>query len=86
MSFISKVSKGIKGATQALQSDEYEINGSKIQCVYCGNHHFEFGEAQLNTAGLTFLNLEWANESASILACKNCSHIMWFAKSAKKVI
>ena len=86
MSFISKLSKGIKGASQALQSDEYEVNDAKIQCVHCGYQHFELGEAQLNTAGLTFLNLDWANESVSILACKKCSHIMWFAKPVKKVI
>lgn len=86
MSYLKKLGKGLRGAINAVQSDEYEVNGIKIVCTVCGNAHFEPGEAQLNTAGLTFLNLDWANNSASTLMCKRCTHIMWFGKRVKKVV
>ncbi len=84
MSFIKKLGKGLKGAMEAVNSDEFTVNKVKIKCVHCQHQHFELGEAQLNTPGLTFLNLDWANKSASVLVCKKCSFIMWFADSAKK--
>jgi hypothetical protein len=86
MSFISKLGKGLKGAMNAVNSDEYQINGVKAKCIHCGHSHFELGSAQLNTAGMTFLNLDWANDSASLLSCKGCSFIMWFAAEPKKLI
>ncbi|WP_100655582.1 hypothetical protein [Alteromonas flava] len=86
MSYFKKLGKGLKGALNAIHADEYEINNHKIKCIHCGHQRFELGEAQLNTAGLTFLNLDWANRSAYILMCKECSHIIWFGKEAKKVV
>ena len=86
MSFISKLGKGLKGAINAVNSDEYQVNGVKVTCIHCGHNRFEFGDAQLNTAGMTFLNLDWANSTASLLSCKKCSFIMWFAQEPKKLI
>lgn len=34
----------------------------------------------LNTPGMTFMNLDWLNATASILVCVDCHHIEWFAK------
>lgn len=86
MSFISKFGKGLKGAIEAVNSDEYHIQGVKAKCIHCGHSHFELGNAQLRTAGMIFLNLDWANDSASLLFCKNCSFIMWFKAAPKKII
>lgn len=85
VSFLSKLKKGISGAYDAVNSDEFEINGIKLRCIHCGHRHFEVGDAQLNTAGLTALNLDWANDSASTVVCKSCSFIMWFAATPNKV-
>ena len=85
MSFLSKLGNGFRGAIAAVNSDEYLINGTKIKCIHCGHTHFEVGFAQLNTAGMTALNLDWANSSASVVTCKNCSFIMWFASNPKKI-
>ena len=45
-----------------------------------GDDGYEFDErsAQLNTMGLTFLDLDWANRSATVLVCKVCGHLEWF--------
>jgi hypothetical protein len=86
MSFFKTMRKGLKGAIKAVHSDKFTVNGVKVRCVHCQHEHFKSDDAQLNTASLTFLNLDWANKSASVLVCKKCSHIMWFAAAAKKVI
>jgi len=46
---------------------------------------FDKSEAQLNTAGMTFLNLEWANRSATTLICTTCSRIEWFLNEPKQI-
>ncbi len=86
MSFLKTFRKGLKGAMDAVNTDEFTVNEVKAKCIHCDHEHFEIGDAQLNTAGLTFLNLDWANKSASVLICKKCSFIMWFANKAKKVV
>ncbi|WP_296051672.1 hypothetical protein [uncultured Alteromonas sp.] len=86
MGFINKLGKGLKGAIKAVRSDEYQINSVDINCIHCGHQHFDEGKAQLNTAFLTFINADWANQSASVLVCKNCSYIMWFGKTPGKKV
>lgn len=56
----------------------YETAGRQVVCPHCGCNEFEKSEAQLNTAGLTFLDFDWANRSAAVLICRNCGHIEWF--------
>ena len=72
MGFMESFRRGLSG------DDSYEIAGHSVVCSHCGSEHFEGSTAQLNTAGLTFLNLDWANRNATILICKTCGHIEWF--------
>jgi hypothetical protein len=51
----------------------------EVACPQCRNNLFRAGKAQLNTAAMSFLNLDWANPSATILICSQCGHISWFA-------
>jgi hypothetical protein len=44
------------------------------------------GRAQLNTAGLTFFNLDWANRSAATLTCTSCGRIEWYLTDPKKSV
>ena len=41
--------------------------------------------ALLNTAGLTFMNLDWANRRAATLTCTACGHIEWFLSDPEEV-
>ncbi|MCX7553625.1 zinc ribbon domain-containing protein [Marinicella sp. S1101] len=86
MSFFKTLKRGFKGAAKAVSADSYVINGMAVNCVHCGGKHFDEGQAQMNTAGLTFLNLDWANKSATVMVCKTCTHVMWFARSPEKVL
>ena len=52
----------------------------ELQCVVCQHGEFHTRTAQLNTAGLTFLDLDWANRSADLAVCARCGYIHWFIK------
>ena len=72
MGFMDSFRRGLEG------DDTYEVAGIQVVCPHCSGSTFEQSSAQLNTAGLTFLDLDWANRSASVLICKTCGHIEWF--------
>jgi hypothetical protein len=58
----------------------FAINGIPIRCPICGGESFAIGTALLETRGLVFLELGWLNRGASVLTCKACSRIEWFAQ------
>lgn len=59
-------------------SKEIHISGKKLECPVCGNHKFFTRTSLLNTRGLTFFNLDWANRSATNHICDTCGYIFWF--------
>ncbi len=42
------------------------------------------GNVQLNTAGMTFLDLDWANRSATTLTCAECGRLQWFLQRPER--
>jgi predicted RNA-binding Zn-ribbon protein involved in translation (DUF1610 family) len=50
----------------------------KLICPVCGNKYFYERETQLNTAGMTFLGLDWANINAENYYCSECGYMFWF--------
>jgi len=34
----------------------------------------------MNTPGLTFFGVEWANKQAENLVCASCGHVLWFLR------
>ena len=78
------VKAGIDGAKEAGGAGHYEIAGARVACPQCGHDTFIEGTAQLNTAGLTFLDLDWANRSATTLVCCRCSYIAWFLDAPRR--
>lgn len=72
MGFISNFRRG-------LNDDwEFEVAGVQVTCSHCGGTEFERSDALLDTAGTSFIGLDWANHSATVLICRNCGHIEWF--------
>lgn len=60
---------------------EYSIKrGLKLECLICKNTNFWTRETLMNTKGMTFLNLDWANKSATNYVCGNCGYVHWFLK------
>lgn len=56
------------------------IRGRVISCSRCHGVTFFKKKIMMNTRGLTFLEMEWLNEEASVLICDNCTRIEWFAE------
>lgn len=58
----------------------YEIADSTLVCSHCGHTDFALESVLLNTRGMSFIGLDWANEDANAYICKNCGHIEWFVQ------
>lgn len=54
------------------------INGHELVCPVCGGKLFYQRETQMNTAGMTFWGLDWANTNALNYYCSECGYIFWF--------
>ena len=55
--------------------------GRPVTCPHCGRDTFQRGAALLNTAGMTLLELDWLNKSATTLACTRCGLVQWFVRA-----
>ena len=56
----------------------YSLEGKPVLCPHCNGDQFIAGEAQLNTAFATLIELDWMNKTAAILSCASCGQIQWF--------
>jgi len=56
------------------------ILGNKLICTVCKNDKFWERETLMNTKGMTFFKLDWANKSAQNLVCDKCGFVHWFLK------
>lgn len=55
-----------------------EIQGQPLKCLVCTHDQFNRREAQLNTSGASFFNLDWLNRSGVCYVCARCGYIHWF--------
>jgi hypothetical protein len=55
-----------------------EVQGRILKCLVCGHDAFWKKEAQLNTAGTSFFNLEWTSPTGACYVCARCGYIHWF--------
>jgi hypothetical protein len=53
-----------------------------LHCLICRGQLFTSREIKLNTSGMEFLGMEWANRSGTALICDRCSFVHTFADSA----
>lgn len=64
------------GSGRALVFDERAR--SRSTAPICAHDMFGEGRAQLSSAAMTLLLVDWANRSAATLLCVPCGHIEWF--------
>jgi hypothetical protein len=50
-----------------------------LHCLVCRGQLFTDREIKLNTSGMEFLGMEWANRSGTALICDRCSFVHTFA-------
>ncbi|HSK46666.1 MAG TPA: DNA-binding protein [Coriobacteriia bacterium] len=63
----------------------FQVAGVQVKCSHCGGEKFDEGSALLNTPGLTFFNLDWANRDAFLLVCDRCGKIEWFMQEPTRI-
>jgi DNA-directed RNA polymerase subunit RPC12/RpoP len=54
------------------------IKGKSLKCPVCGHKEFWKRRTLMNTPGMTFFGVEWANKQADNLVCDSCGYIFWF--------
>jgi predicted nucleic-acid-binding Zn-ribbon protein len=82
---LSRKRKIFDPAEKETGPHSFRIKGKNIKCPHCGNKKFEMESKLLNTAGMTFFSLDWANRQAIILTCTKCSGIQWFLRQPEIV-
>ena len=60
------------------ESKERIVKGNKLECSICKNTKFYARETLMNTPGMTFFGLDWANKTAENYICDNCGFVHWF--------
>ena len=50
----------------------------ELVCPICGGKKFFERKTLMNTVGMTFFDLDWANPEATNFICEDCSYIFWF--------
>lgn len=54
------------------------IHDRQLTCPFCQHQLFSERPIKLNSTGMSFLGLDWANKSATGLICAQCGHIQMF--------
>lgn len=55
------------------------IHGNELACVVCRSDQFYSREIKMQTTGMTFFDLDWANKSAEGAICDSCGYVHMFA-------
>ncbi len=86
---MANLGKAFKRAVVAFKDSfgpsEYAAAGKKIVCTHCGASEFAEGSVLLNTSGMTLAQLDWADKSATTLACTNCGKMQWFIRKPERL-
>jgi ribosomal protein S27E len=85
MSWLKHLGRRRRPSDEDSRPERYSLAGVPIRCPHCGGDLFKAGEAQLNTALATLLELDWVNRSATVLICASCSQIQWFMEPPLKI-
>lgn len=56
----------------------FALDGVSVTCLLCRNDRFTRQEVKLTTTGMSALNLDWANPSATGLTCARCGYVHLF--------
>lgn len=66
------------GLFSKVEAEEVQIAGRPLRCEICHHTRFYSREGKIQTTGMTFFDLDWANASATCLVCEQCGYVHWF--------
>jgi hypothetical protein len=78
MKFLRALRAGVSAAIGNDGAKRYRAGGRSLACSACGGQTFARGTAQLQSAGMSFIGLEWTQKEATTLACATCSRVEFF--------
>ena len=77
---LDRLRKAAHSSGDKDESGIFVAAGKQVVCPHCGSDRFEEGRVLLNSTVLTLFDLDWADRNATILSCRKCSRIEWFAR------
>ncbi|WP_165245230.1 hypothetical protein [Paludisphaera soli] len=81
--------KGLKRAARSIVegrgAGSYLAGGRKLACPHCGGDRFSEGRTLMNTPGMSFANLDWADRRATTLMCERCGLVQWFGLEPQRL-
>ena len=77
--------RGTKAMLQGKTPASFAAGGKQVRCPHCGSDRFHDRRILLNTAGMTYIGLDWANKEATALTCGRCSMIQWFREPPERI-
>ena len=57
---------------------EVWVGERRLSCLVCGEVSFAYRPVLLNTAGMTYLGIDWANRAAVGAICRGCGFVHEF--------
>ncbi|RKY21464.1 MAG: hypothetical protein DRQ55_04275 [Planctomycetota bacterium] len=60
------------------QAEQVRVVGVDLHCEICKHERFFSRDAQLNTAVMSFFDMDWANKTATCFVCERCGYVHWF--------
>jgi hypothetical protein len=69
---------GLGTPARALEGEVRLRSGAALACLVCGGGDFTRREIKLNTTGMAFLDLDWANRSGEGAICRACGYVHTF--------
>lgn len=75
--------EAIRQEVESLESGgatERFVAGHQLVCPVCAHGRFWKRRTLMNTPGLTFFGMEWANRQAENYVCDRCGHVLWFLR------
>lgn len=61
-----------------VEVKQHVVHGKALQCMHCGHDRFWTRTTLMNTKGVSFLGLDWANKEADNYVCDLCGYVHWF--------
>ena len=62
------------------EDGHFEVVGKRVSCSHCRGTNFVAKDILLNTWLLSLLRIDWLDSTATVLTCKKCGQLTWFAQ------
>jgi hypothetical protein len=69
---------GILSKLFGEDAKQVDVLGKPLACLVCHHDTFYKRKAQLNSAGSSFLGLDWTDPTGLCVVCSQCGYIHWF--------